>query len=236
MKADDLLDGRSGRALISTDQKKRGQQLALLEKVLCLAKDCKELIQPYLPLCKLCYLQSMAGKITTLALRDNLGNAVFNATTKRLDFPSTVPQSRFPRKNMKKGKALMTFVPGLAKVSHEERLQLFLNRLEGAEKQIADAVLLGTHEPIGIHTYVDSSFDGVQDRGGLLGLISSPVVESSNDLVQHPDDVSRHNLTLSIDKVNLLQMDKLNNSVDVHQKPTLNGTLNGTSLKYLNMV
>ena len=41
---------------------------------------------------------------------------------------------------------------------------------------------------------------------------------------------------LSIDKVNLLQMDKLNNLVDVHQKPTLNGTLNGTSLKYLNMV
>jgi hypothetical protein len=41
---------------------------------------------------------------------------------------------------------------------------------------------------------------------------------------------------ISIDKVNLLQMDKLNNLVDVHQKPTLNGTLNGTSLKYLNMV
>jgi hypothetical protein len=39
--------------------------------------------------------------------------------------------------------------------------------------------------------------------------------------------------TISIDKVNLLQMDKLNNSVDVLQKPTLNGTLNGTSLKYL---
>ena len=44
------------------------------------------------------------------------------------------------------------------------------------------------------------------------------------------------NTLISIDKVNLLQMDKLNNSVDVHQKPTLNGTLNGTSLKYLNMV
>ena len=43
-------------------------------------------------------------------------------------------------------------------------------------------------------------------------------------------------VTISIDKVNLLQMDKLNNLVDVHQKPTLNGTLNGTSLKYLNMV
>ena len=31
-------------------------------------------------------------------------------------------------------------------------------------------------------------------------------------------------------------MDKLNKSADVRQKPTLYGTLNGTSLKYLNMV
>jgi hypothetical protein len=31
-------------------------------------------------------------------------------------------------------------------------------------------------------------------------------------------------------------MDKLNKSADVRQKPTLNVTLNGTSLKYLNMV
>ena len=50
------------------------------------------------------------------------------------------------------------------------------------------------------------------------------------------NDTSRIVRCLSIDKVNLLQMDKLNNSVDVLQKPTLNGTLNGTSLKYLNMV
>jgi hypothetical protein len=110
MKADDLLDSRSSRALISTEGKKKGQQGILLEKVLCLAKHCKELIQPYLPLCKLCYLQSMAGKISILVLRDNLGNAVFNAETKRLDFPSTVPKNRFPKKNMKKGKALMSFV------------------------------------------------------------------------------------------------------------------------------
>jgi len=41
---------------------------------------------------------------------------------------------------------------------------------------------------------------------------------------------------LSIDKPNIVQMGKLNNSIDVRQKPTLNGTLNGTSLKYLNMV
>ncbi len=41
---------------------------------------------------------------------------------------------------------------------------------------------------------------------------------------------------ISIDKLNIVQMGKLNNSIDVRQKPTLNGTLNGTSLKYLNMV
>jgi hypothetical protein len=108
MKADDFLDSRPGKALISTEGKKKGQQAVTLEKVLCLAKDCKELIQPYLPLCKLCYLQSMAGKISILVLRDNLGEAVFNATTKRLDFPPTVPKARFPKKNMKKGKALIS--------------------------------------------------------------------------------------------------------------------------------
>jgi hypothetical protein len=43
------------------------------------------MIQPYLPLCKLCYLQSMAGKVSVLALRDGLGNAIFNSTTKRLE-------------------------------------------------------------------------------------------------------------------------------------------------------
>jgi hypothetical protein len=110
MKADDLVDNRSGRALISTEGKKKGQQAIVYDKVLCLAKDCKELIQPYLPLCKLCFLQSMAGKIEILVLRDNLGNAVFNPTTKKLDFLSTVPKTRFPKKNMKKGKALMGFV------------------------------------------------------------------------------------------------------------------------------
>jgi hypothetical protein len=103
MKADDLMDGRTGRALISTEGKKHGQAAVLVEKVLCLAKDCAEMIQPYLPLCKLCYLQSMAGKVSVLALRDGLGNAVFNPTTKRLDFPPAVPKSRFTQRGMKKG-------------------------------------------------------------------------------------------------------------------------------------
>jgi hypothetical protein len=107
MRADDLLDGRSGRALISTEGKKKGQGGIELAKLPCLAKDCAELVQPYLPLCKLCYLQCMAGKISSLSLRDNLGSAVFNTRTKVLDFPPAVPQSRFPKKGMKKGKKVM---------------------------------------------------------------------------------------------------------------------------------
>jgi len=50
MKADDYLDSRPGRALISTEHKKHGQAAVPVEKVLCLAKDCLEMIQPYLPL------------------------------------------------------------------------------------------------------------------------------------------------------------------------------------------
>ena len=107
MRADDYLDSRSGRALLSTEGKKKGQGGVELQKLACLAKDCAELVQPYLPLCKLCYLQCMAGKISTLPLRDNLGNAVFNSRTKMLDFPPAVPPSRFPKKGMKKGKKVM---------------------------------------------------------------------------------------------------------------------------------
>ncbi len=107
MKADDYLDSRPGRALLSTQDKKNGQNAVPVVKLPCLAKDCAELIQPYLPLCKLCYLQCMAGKIPSLTLRDNLGNATFNARTKMLDFPPAVPQTRFPKKGMKKGKKIL---------------------------------------------------------------------------------------------------------------------------------
>jgi hypothetical protein len=107
MKADDYLDSRPGRALLSTEGKKNGQNAVPVVKLPCLAKDCAELIQPYLPLCKLCYLQCMAGKIPSLVLRDNLGNATFNGRTKMLDFPPAVPQARFPKKGLKKGKKIL---------------------------------------------------------------------------------------------------------------------------------
>jgi hypothetical protein len=107
MRADDYLDSRPGRALVSTTGKGLGQTDANLVKVPCLAKDCAEQVQPYLPLCKLCYLQCMAGKIPSLVLRDNLGNAIFNSKTQVLDFPASVPQSRFPKKGLKKGKKML---------------------------------------------------------------------------------------------------------------------------------
>jgi hypothetical protein len=49
----------------------------------------------------------MAGKIPSLVLRDNLGNAIFNTKTQVLDFPASVPPSRFPKKGLKKGKKML---------------------------------------------------------------------------------------------------------------------------------
>jgi hypothetical protein len=117
MRADDFLDSRPGRALLSTENKKNGQLGEPVVKVSCLAKDCVEMVQPYLPLCKLCYLQCMAEKTPTLPLRDNLGTAIFNSTTKRLDFPSAVPKSRFPKKGLKKGKKVL--MAGVSRVSDD---------------------------------------------------------------------------------------------------------------------
>ncbi len=120
MGADDYLDSRPGQALVSTEGKKNGQNSTSLAKVSCIARNCQEHVQPYLSLCKLFYLQCMAGKVPTLVLRDNLGNAVFNAQTKKLDFPPAVPQSRFPKAGLKKGEKLLVAglqAPGLCRPS-----------------------------------------------------------------------------------------------------------------------
>jgi hypothetical protein len=56
----------------------------------------------------------MAGKISVLTLRDGLGNAICNVTTKKLDFPAGVPKSRFSLKGLKKGrKVLMAGLHGV---------------------------------------------------------------------------------------------------------------------------
>jgi hypothetical protein len=45
--------------------------------------------------------------VLVLALRDNLGNAIFNSATKRLDFPAGVPKSCFSQKGLKKGRKVL---------------------------------------------------------------------------------------------------------------------------------
>ena len=44
----------------------------------------------------------MAGKLPSIELRDNLGKASYNPTTKRIDYPTSVPASRLPKAGMKK--------------------------------------------------------------------------------------------------------------------------------------
>ena len=127
----------------------------------------------------------MAGKTAILTLRDNLGNAIFNVTTKRLDFPATVPQSRFPKKNMKKPKALMGFVSGLPKLSHEEKLRLLLVRMEGETSADADTSSCGTdgkHEQFALQVFEDSSY-------GVLEASTNPALHAGgfSENVTHPD-------------------------------------------------
>jgi hypothetical protein len=131
IRADDYLDSRPGKALISTakaistekalistERKKKGQDGQSTEKLSCLKKGCPTMIPAYLPLCKVCYLECMAGKTVTITLRDSLGNATYNATTQKIDFPACMPTSRFPKQGIKR-KALLVSWQGLP--SSEER-------------------------------------------------------------------------------------------------------------------
>jgi hypothetical protein len=99
MRADDLMDSRVGKALISTHIKKNGQGSVRADVVMspCLSKLYNELVASYMPLCKICYLQCMAGKLPSIELRDNLGKASYNPTSKRIDYPASVPASGFQK-------------------------------------------------------------------------------------------------------------------------------------------
>ncbi len=54
MRADDFMDSRTGKALISTNIKKNGQGAVRADVVMspCLSKLCSELVASYMPLCK----------------------------------------------------------------------------------------------------------------------------------------------------------------------------------------
>jgi hypothetical protein len=113
IRADEYLDSRPGKVLISTERKKKGQEGQPTDKLLCLKKGCVVMIPSYLPLCKVCYLECMAGKTVSIALRDNLGTVTFNSGTQKIDFPSGIPSSRFPKQRIKK-KALLASWKGLS--------------------------------------------------------------------------------------------------------------------------
>ncbi len=49
----------------------------------------------------------MAGKLPSIELRDNLGKASYNPTSKRIDYPPSVPASRLPKSGMKKGRKVL---------------------------------------------------------------------------------------------------------------------------------
>jgi len=119
IRADEFLDSRPGKALIatggktsdalcliSTERKKRGQDGQPQEKLECLKLGCSTLIPSYLPLCKVCYLECMAGKTVSVVLWDHLGTATYNSGTKRIVVLTSVPSSRFPKQGIKK-KALL---------------------------------------------------------------------------------------------------------------------------------
>ena len=64
------------------------------KKKQCLAKDCKTL-SPY-SLCGLHFHSMVSGKTATLELINGYGNASYNVTTKRIEYPATVPADRLP--------------------------------------------------------------------------------------------------------------------------------------------
>ena len=63
---------------------------------LCLQKECTDLVKLYLPLCPLHYHQCVSGKTPEVVLKDGLGTARYNTTTKLIDYPAAVPKNRFP--------------------------------------------------------------------------------------------------------------------------------------------
>jgi hypothetical protein len=77
--------------------KDKGTASAVGELVLCLEKECLEMIKAYLPLCGLHYHEMISGKRPEIILKENYGTAKFNPTSQKIDYPSnTVPRERSP--------------------------------------------------------------------------------------------------------------------------------------------
>jgi hypothetical protein len=68
----------------------------------CLALDCDEM--SIFPLCGSHYHSLVAGKNSSIGLRDQYGNATFDAATKMVLYPPKVPADRLPS-NIRRVKA-----------------------------------------------------------------------------------------------------------------------------------
>ena len=72
---------------------------------LCLAKDCME--ETYFPLCGNHYHSLVAAKLPSVELRQQYGNATYNAETKMVVYPDKIPAERKPS-NVKRVRAAAT--------------------------------------------------------------------------------------------------------------------------------
>jgi hypothetical protein len=78
-----------------TDAKKGGgKPKKVYEKRECLAKDCNA--QSTFPLCGIHYHSLVSGKSSVVELKNDYGNATFNAETTTMMYPSKVPASLLP--------------------------------------------------------------------------------------------------------------------------------------------
>ena len=70
-------------------------------KFVCLAKGCAT--KTAFPLCGLHYHSIVSGKSPNLELSDNMGMAIYNVTTKLIEYPTAVPKERMPGDRSKAG-------------------------------------------------------------------------------------------------------------------------------------
>ena len=103
--------------LLTTEMKRKNRK-GEGELVPCLSKECEGKIVDFLPFCKACYLQCMAGKTPVVELKDGLGKATYNPKTLRIDFPPSVPTFRIPQTRKAKAGA-----PGKSLVAHLQYLE-----------------------------------------------------------------------------------------------------------------
>jgi hypothetical protein len=105
-KVEEKSDEESGttNALLSSAAKRLNKDKGAQDdkrKFKCLAKDCST--KTAFPLCGLHYHSIVSGKTSSLELENSMGMAIYNVTTKMIEYPATVPKERLPQDRSKAG-------------------------------------------------------------------------------------------------------------------------------------